>query len=216
MKSQCEGLESTVYTVAKRVLHDYAEYDLRRNHRFRGCYGEDEHRGIKANTAFLHKSLPIAVAQPYAKFVLEGKPLADHTLTDILNLCLTEDAISLLLDLSCNEYQFWRQARTLVTTSTVHLYEPTLLFTAEYVHVRLVEDRVRDCRESIVGLQNLMRVHNEPGQMKPRQAMQLLEEGILMSEARDVGDEHEVLIVHPWWKPVIRGRIIAAENDSHL
>jgi hypothetical protein len=155
---------------------------------------------------FLANWLPSAVGNPWAKSRCAIGFFASQSLPEILALCLTEDAVPLLVDQSCNAYHFWRNVKLLVNGRKPYRDAPELPFTAEYVRARLVDDRLRDYYLSISYLRDLMRLHGndcDPGQLFRGHRLELLEEGILMLGATDVRDEHEVLLVHPWWKSML-------------
>jgi hypothetical protein len=216
MDSQSNALVAMAHKVAKRDLMKIAKLGMEQHRHAMYDYCADDYEYRPADLGFLWGWLPRAVESPSntcecASGFFEGK-----NLPEILRLCLTEDALALLLKQSCNEYLFWQNIDFLID-AVFRSDQPGLPFTVDYVHHRLVEYRWRDSGETVTAFQNLIRTKGDsfdPGQLDAAQAIDLLRRGILLLEPRGHLKTGGV-VLNPVWKSLLAEEVKADSGDSH-
>lgn len=204
MNSQDNTLEAVANRVAKRDLIKLATLGMEQYQRDMFYYQAEVYEESLEDRGFLYGWLPTAVANTKDNVVCAGGLFFDGmNLPQLLKLCLTDDALALLLKYSGNEYLFWTNINLLVETISIDRDAPKLPFTAGYVHQRLVEDRWRDTSKWITELKKRVSIEGgsiDPGQLDAAEAVDLLRRGILLLVRPRVLEQPARLVFNPAWK----------------
>jgi hypothetical protein len=206
LSSQDNTLESIANRVAKRDLVKLARHGMEQHQRAMFNYWAEDYEDRPEDRGFLYGWLPRAVADERDSCVCAGGLFFDGmNLPELLRLCLTDDALALLLKHSCNEYLFWQNIDLLVGSVFIRSDAPRLPFTFGYLHHRLVEDRWRETSKRITELKNLVSTEGDnfdPGQLDAAEAVDLLRQGILLLVWPRVLAQPSKLVVNPALKLV--------------
>jgi hypothetical protein len=207
MNSQDTTFEAVANRVARRDLDRLARHGMEQHsHAMSELRASQYERRFKlpgSQYGFLVGWLPRAASDPRDTGLCAGGFFEGKNCLQILQLCLTEEALALLLEESCNQYQFWQNIRALLEGGFSDPL-PVLPFISNHVEDRIVKRRWNYQSDSISGLKNLIRLRGDSfdlNQLDVAQAIDLLRDGVLLLHAPEPGDYGKAakLVLNPVW-----------------